>query len=279
MSEPPKGEEKKKETASDRADKLENATDLTNAALRGKTLEEIAQMWTTELAAQTRQFHSQANTVSYWDRALVQQGKRITELYEATMAVEEDQAGLDQSLDHMEGQQKALENLLDAYEGRVQGIVQKTMPRRATTGGALTADEEREHVYSSAERLNMQLDELARRLTTLVEDVNGISETQATDQGKEDRGADAFGQIVQILNSHLSSLEWVDSQTAQLQERARNAQKIYQEANAAQASLSDGVGNNTARTPVPGNNGEMVPPVTSSFGAPFGAGARKPSMF
>ncbi|KAJ2647989.1 hypothetical protein GGH99_007913, partial [Coemansia sp. RSA 1285] len=60
--------------------KKDSATELANAALRGKTVEEIAQMWTSELAAQTRAFHTQANTVAYWDRALVQQGKRITGL-------------------------------------------------------------------------------------------------------------------------------------------------------------------------------------------------------
>ncbi|KAJ2827179.1 FG-nucleoporin nsp1 [Coemansia sp. 'formosensis'] len=281
------------------AGKIESAADLANAALRGKTMEEIAQMWTSELTVQTRAFHTQASTVSYWDRALVQQGKRITELYDATMAVEAEQAALDQSLEHMEGQQNALQNLLDAYEGRVQGIVRKTTSRtEGGKGAALSADEERDNVYSSAERLNMQLDELTRRLTTLVEDVNGISKTNAATndaEGQRSQAADPFAQIVQILNEHLTSLEWVDAQTAQLQDRVKNAQRVYQDVNTAQTSIAgaygggapadDPYGANYAdsdghrdnpRLTIPGAFGsEPSPPVTSSFGTPM-ATARKP---
>ncbi|KAJ2724816.1 FG-nucleoporin nsp1 [Coemansia sp. Benny D115] len=277
--------------------KIENSTELVNAALRGKTLEEIAQMWTAELTTQTRAFHTQANTVSYWDRALVQQGKRITELYEATMAVEAEQAALDQSLEHMEGQQNALQALLDTYEGRVQDIVRKTTTRPAGNKGvAMTADEERDHVYSTAERLNMQLDEITRRLTALVEDVNGISNANAAaGEGDGQRGsADPFAQIVQILNAHLTSLEWVDSQTTHLQERAKNAQRVLQEVNSAQASiagaysssapLGDGGydddvgsarnGSGPALT-IPGAfNTEPAPPVNSSFGTPMNSARR-----
>ncbi|KAJ1647302.1 FG-nucleoporin nsp1 [Coemansia asiatica] len=293
--------------------KIENSTDLANAALRGKTLEEIAQMWTSELAAQTRAFHTQANTVSYWDRALVQQGKRITELYEATMAVEAEQAALDQSLEHMEGQQNALQNLLDTYEGHVQDIVSKTKtrPPAGSRGVAMTADEERDHVYSSAERLNTQLDELTRRLTALVEDVNGISSAN-TGEGEGRRGnADPFAQIVQILNAHLSSLEWINSQTAQLQDRVKSAQRVYQDVSSAQSSLSGAYGsanepssssfsnnnrsnnnniiNSSANAfsrhsePAPvmpgGFSNDPAPPVFSSFGMPASATAPKQQGF
>ncbi|KAJ2654042.1 FG-nucleoporin nsp1, partial [Coemansia sp. RSA 1285] len=194
-----------------------------------------------------------ANTVAYWDRALVQQGKRITGLYEATMSVEAEQAALDQSLEHMEGQQRALQTLLDTYEGRIHGIVRKTTnttsamtrPGGNKGGVAMTADEERDHVYSSAERLNSQLDELARRLTTLVEDVNGISNATGSDSADGDAqqkngAADPFAQIVEILNGHLTSLEWVDSQTAQLQDRVKTAQRVHQDVVAAQAALTGG---------------------------------------
>ncbi|KAJ2506609.1 FG-nucleoporin nsp1 [Coemansia sp. RSA 2052] len=288
------------------ASKTESATDLANAALRGKTLEEIAQMWTSELTVQTRAFHTQASTVSYWDRALVQQGKRITELYDATMAVEAEQAALDQSLEDMEGQQSALQNLLDAYEGRVQGIVRKTTARPAGAGKGVTmsADEERDLVYSSAERLNMQLDELTRRLSTLVEDVNGVSNANAAAgdaEGQRGGAADPLAQIMQILNAHLTSLQWVEAQTSQLQDRVKTAQRVFQDVNAAQTSITGAYGGGGAaasaaddlygsdfmapaadlrrdgsRFTMPGGPAaEPLPPVTSSFGTPM-ATARKP---
>ncbi|KAJ2379004.1 FG-nucleoporin nsp1 [Coemansia sp. RSA 2607] len=274
--------------------KIENSTDLANAALRGKTLEEIVHMWTSELSEQTRAFHKQASTVGYWDRALVQQGKRITDLYEATMSVEAEQAALDQSLDHMEEQQNALQNLLDTYEGQVQDIVHKTQTRAADSksGVGLTADEERNNVYSSAERLNTQLDELTRRLTTLVEDVNGITNASTGEndsQKQSSRAADPFAQIVQILNAHLSSLEWIDSQTEQLQERVKNAQRVHQEVEAQQADIAgNGAGFGAAAESavqeeaaqardsgfsIPGGfASEPLPPVTSSFGRPVASG-------
>ncbi|KAJ2666060.1 FG-nucleoporin nsp1 [Coemansia sp. RSA 1199] len=258
---------KQSETSQSTTVPAEKAADLANSALRGKTLEEIAQMWTSELATQTRAFHTQARTVGYWDGALVQQGQRITELYEATMGVEAEQAALDQSLEHMEGQQNALRALLDTYEGRVQGIVRRTAPP-AGRNVAMSADEERGHVYASAERLNQQLDELARRLTTLVEDVNEVS--SATPASTDTR-ADPFAQIVQILNAHLTSLEWVDAQTAQLHERVKSAQRVYQDVTAAQSLLPESVPELT----IPGAFVSDAPPVTMSFGTP--ATARKPA--
>ncbi|KAJ2492410.1 FG-nucleoporin nsp1 [Coemansia sp. RSA 2050] len=274
------------------ADKVENATELANAALRGKTMDEIAQMWTSELAEQTRAFHTQASTVSYWDRALVQQGKRITELYDATMSVEAEQAALDKSLEHMEGQQNALQSLLDDYEGRVQSIVRKTTPRPAGgRGAAMSSDEERDKVYSSAENLNMQLDELTSRLTTLVAEVNNI--TSASTAANDAAAADPLTQIVQILNDHLTSLEWIGSKTDALQGRIKNAQHVLQDVNAAQTAIADTYGGgapaddpyapdyvdarrDNPRLTIPGAFGtELSPPVTSSFGTPM-ASARKP---
>ncbi|KAJ1758070.1 FG-nucleoporin nsp1 [Coemansia sp. RSA 353] len=257
---------KQSETSQPPSVPTEKAADLANSALRGKTLEEIAQMWTSELATQTRAFHTQARTVGYWDGALVQQGQRITELYEATMGVEAEQAALDQSLEHMEGQQSALRALLDTYEGRVQGIVRRTAPP-AGRNVAMSADEERGHVYASAERLNQQLDELARRLTTLVEDVNEVSSATPA----SDARSDPFAQIVQILNAHLTSLEWVDAQTAQLHDRVKSAQRVYQDVTAAQSLLPE----NVPELTIPGAFVNDAPPVTMSFGTP--ATARKPA--
>ncbi|KAJ1933370.1 FG-nucleoporin nsp1 [Linderina macrospora] len=231
------------------APKAEVAADLTkpvalaNKALKGKTLEEIAQTWTDELALQTREFHTQAATVSYWDRALVKQGNRITELYEATMAVEAEQAALDQSLEHMEGQQAALNELLDTYEGRVRDLVKDTVVR--SNGPMRTADEERTELYKSAENLNTQMDELARRLTDLVGAVNSVSNAEppaSSDNDGQRAAQDPFVQIVNVLNSHLTSMEWIDEQTSRLQERVRAAHRVNQQVTLAQAQLSGSMG-------------------------------------
>ncbi|KAJ2892577.1 FG-nucleoporin nsp1 [Coemansia aciculifera] len=279
-------------------DKAANATDLANAALRGKTLEEIAQMWTTELTAQTRAFHTQASTVSQWDRALVQQGQRITELYDATMAVEAEQAALDQSLADMETQQSELQFLLETYEGRVESLVRKTMTQSTGSdkGVSKSADEERGEIYLSAENLNESLDQLMSRLSTLVEDVNGISNANAASGDAED----PLAQIMQILNGHLTSLQWVESQTLELSERVNKAQSVYKDVQAKQDYFAGAFGDvtsvsaaNSSRSEdavapdadhrpdgsqnrMPGSYaGQLFPPVISSLSTPVPS-ARKP---
>lgn len=45
--------------------------------LRGKTLEEIFETWTTELNNEVKDFEKQANEVREWDRILVQNGSQV----------------------------------------------------------------------------------------------------------------------------------------------------------------------------------------------------------
>jgi nuclear pore complex protein Nup62 len=48
--------------------------------LRGKTLEEIFETWTTELNTEVKDFEKQANEVREWDRILVQNGSQVSEV-------------------------------------------------------------------------------------------------------------------------------------------------------------------------------------------------------
>ena len=45
--------------------------------LRGKTLEEIVNRWTTELEANVREFNKFAAEVAVWDRALIENGNNV----------------------------------------------------------------------------------------------------------------------------------------------------------------------------------------------------------
>ena len=45
--------------------------------LRGKTIEEIVNRWSTELETQTREFVKFANEVSSWDRALIENSNYV----------------------------------------------------------------------------------------------------------------------------------------------------------------------------------------------------------
>ena len=46
--------------------------------LRGKTLEEIVNRWTTELETNVREFNRFAAEVAVWDRALIENGNNVS---------------------------------------------------------------------------------------------------------------------------------------------------------------------------------------------------------
>lgn len=46
--------------------------------LRGKTLEEIVNRWTTELETNVREFNKFAAEIAVWDRALIENGNNVS---------------------------------------------------------------------------------------------------------------------------------------------------------------------------------------------------------
>lgn len=48
--------------------------------LRGKTIEEIVNKWSTELEAQVREFNKFASEVAVWDRSLIENGNNVSPL-------------------------------------------------------------------------------------------------------------------------------------------------------------------------------------------------------
>jgi len=46
--------------------------------LRGKTIEEIVNKWSSDLEAQVREFSKFATEVAVWDRALIENGNSVS---------------------------------------------------------------------------------------------------------------------------------------------------------------------------------------------------------
>ncbi|KAJ7781374.1 hypothetical protein B0H16DRAFT_1276294, partial [Mycena metata] len=130
---------------------------------------------------------------------------QLAALYSHVLAAEREQNDIDQSLDHIEQQQKDLSSTLDAYEKATQEVFggHGGNLRALDTG---PADTERDKNYMLATDLHTQLDDLSGSLTQMIESVNGLSLAS----GPEDSGDDPMGQIAQILGSHLESLQWID---------------------------------------------------------------------
>ncbi|KAJ7047497.1 Nsp1-like C-terminal region-domain-containing protein [Mycena alexandri] len=188
--------------------------------LRGKTIEEIVNKWSGELETHVREFNKFAGEVAVWDRALIENGNNLAALYSHVLAAEREQNDIDQSLDHIEQQQKDLSSTLDAYEKATQEVFggHGGNLRALDTG---PADTERDKNYMLATDLHTQLDDLSGSLTQMIESVNGLS----LPSGPEDSGDDPMGQIAQILGSHLESLQWIDGAVREVEGKVTEVEK------------------------------------------------------
>jgi len=192
--------------------------------LRGKTLEEIVNRWTSDLETNVREFNKFAAEVAVWDRALIENGNNIAALYSHVLAAEKQQNDINESLDHIEQQQKDLASTLDAYEKVSQEILggQGSSLRALDTG---PADNERDKNYMLATDLHTHLDDLSGSLTQMIDSVNALSITSKPDEST----SDPMTQIAQILSSHLESLQWIDGAVREVESKATDVEKRIKE--------------------------------------------------
>ncbi|KAG1060945.1 hypothetical protein G6F42_027820 [Rhizopus arrhizus] len=175
-------------------------------------MEDILNLWTKELEKQTKDFHKQANQVAQWDQQLIENGSKISTLHENVTKVEVTQREIDQNLSYINAQQEELNLILDNYEKQIKDIFDESNLQQPMQA----ADEQREKAYGLAESLNCQLDDVNKNLNVMVEEINKMGNAKQATSNDDD---DVVSQIVQILNSHLSSLQWIDTHSIQLQNK------------------------------------------------------------
>jgi len=179
--------------------------------------------WSTDLETHVREFNKFASEVAVWDRALIENGNNLAALYGHVLAAEREQNDINQSLDHIEQQQKDLAATLDAYEKVTQEILggQGGSLRALDTG---PADTERDKNYVLATDLHTQLDDLSGSLTQMIDSVNALSVNPAADASNSS-GDDPMAQIAQILSSHLESLQWIDGAVREVEAKVTDVEK------------------------------------------------------
>lgn len=188
-----------------------------SAYLKNKSFEDIIAKWTSALAKNTSEFQAQATNIASWDRVLVENGEKISDLYNQVVQAEQNQGKIDQLLQYVGKQQDDLEGLLEGYEKQAsEFLTNLTGPE-----GLQPVDQDREKAYRLAEDLNEKLENMGGNLSSVIEEINKVSND--LNHAKED---DALTQIVKILNSHLSSLQWIDSNTTYLQEKLDQIQTL-----------------------------------------------------
>ena len=120
---------------------------------------------------------------------------------------------MDQSLHYIEMQQDEMSSLLDNYESQVRDLESQAVLQ--------PVDQERESTYTLAEKLNEDLEGVGKQLESMIGDMNGISASM--NKAKED---DPLAQVIKILNSQLSSLQWIENTANSLQEKMDDLNQV-----------------------------------------------------
>ncbi|OAX43848.1 hypothetical protein K503DRAFT_765463 [Rhizopogon vinicolor AM-OR11-026] len=207
------------------------------SALRGKTIEEIVNKWSSELEVHVREFNKFAGEVAVWDRALMENGNNLATLFTHVQALEREQNDIDQSLDHIEQQQKDLSATLDAYERSAEELFGESGTLRALDTGP--ADTERDKNYMLATELHAHLDDLSGSLTQMIDSVNALSLTPNGLQGTVGND-DPMIQISQILSSHLDSLQWIDGAVREVEGKVNEVERRVREAGGVSTVMGSG---------------------------------------
>jgi nuclear pore complex protein Nup62 len=83
------------------------------------------------------------------------------------------------------------------------------------------------HSYVLATELHAQLQDLSGSLAQMIDSVNSLS---AGERAEEE---DPLGQIVQILSSHLESLQWIDGAVRDVESKVGDVEKRVRDAGGA----------------------------------------------
>ncbi|XP_015761078.1 PREDICTED: nuclear pore glycoprotein p62-like, partial [Acropora digitifera] len=177
-----------------------------------KQLEELINKWTLDLTEYEKTFLDQAAEVNAWDRLLMENGEKITELNAGVENVKAEQDRLDQELDFIMAQQKELEEMLKPLEDAVKD---------GNTGGRQLqqADIACELKYKLANDIDGQLKQMVQDLKSIIDHLN-TSNTQKQDN------EDPILQIAKILNAHMNSLQWIDQNSGILQRKVDEISRL-----------------------------------------------------
>jgi len=165
---------------------------------------------------------------------------QLAALYSHVLAAEREQNDIDQSLDHIEQQEKELTATVEMYEKQMSDILggQSGTLRTLDTGPADTERDKKQVFFSLnvllhtdpflpsymlATELHNHLDDLSSSLTQLIDSVNSMSVGQ--NDSKRVSADDPMAQIAHVLSNHLESLQWIDGASRELEEKVVEVEK------------------------------------------------------
>ncbi|XP_064548225.1 nuclear pore glycoprotein p62 [Drosophila montana] len=189
------------------ATKTTDSSTVANATqLSYNQLEEHINKWTLEFEEQEKVFTEQATQINAWDKLLIGNNQKIIELNDAVQKVKNDQQVLDQELEFIATQHKELEESLAPLEKEFTSL-----PR---------VDQERSQTYLMVENLDTQLKQMSEDLKEVIDNLNEANKGQDN--------TDPIIQIGKILNAHMNSLQWIESQSTHICKKLDDIGKIHE---------------------------------------------------
>jgi nuclear pore complex protein Nup62 len=179
---------------------------------------------------------------------------QLAALYNHVLAAEREQNDIDQSLDHIEQQEKELTATVEMYEKQMSDILggQSGTLRTLDTGPADTERDKKQAFlsltccpcwsfsssYMLATELHNHLEDLSSSLTQLIDSVNSMSIGQ--NDTKRASADDPMAQIAHVLSNHLESLQWIDGASRELEEKVVEVENRIKDVSTGSPGLGGG---------------------------------------
>ena len=191
-------------------------------------------------------FLDQSLLLQQWDEQLLANADCIAAIQQQAADIQSKQAAINRAIDVCDSEQKELNAHLTQLEATLDTLPPHTTTNPATTTAAAAADDDtsRRETYQLAEEVDAHLSTLSSTLgqtiATLNERVGGVrgrggagdgAVVVAGSGGGGGGGVGLMGQLTDILNVHLQSLQWLEAE-AEAMEQA--LQRTTQQAAAVQ---------------------------------------------
>jgi chromosome segregation ATPase len=155
-------------------------------------------------------FNDFAKTVATWDKQLIDNDRKVQTLNDHAIQMKNSQNELLDQLEIIKSQQKTLEDELKNIENQFDEKLDDYA----------ASDIERRDNYELAAKIDKELD----TLTTNIQEIIGkLNETYEANAKKNPNPT--YQKIVQILESHLKTLDWIDKRCIQLEAQLSSMSK------------------------------------------------------